>query len=149
MKRLFWACIGAAAAFSFTTASAADKQVGAFSCISTNEFELSSGSSDGVRIANFSINEQLSQYGKKSASLQISYAADNRLKADVWLTTEFLLLDGEDAPLAALTVSPPKMRVPGLKSAVASGWTMVDAGTLASSRYVCSRWYQQLVPPGL
>ncbi|MBD8686559.1 MULTISPECIES: hypothetical protein [unclassified Rhizobium] len=120
---------------------AAAEQFGTFDCVSYSDFANASVKTALMRIGNFSINEKLAGTDLKSAGLLLAYAATNETSGLVYLASDFILLDAQGAPLAAINASPRKLFVEAGKSMIVDGSTIASAGTLAMARKVCIRIY--------
>lgn len=125
---------------------AAAGQRGNFDCVAYSDFEQASVRTDVMRIGAFNLYEKLSGTDKRSAGLRLSYTATNETSGLVYIAGDFLLVDGDGSPLAAVNAAPIKLFVEAGKSMVVDGFTIVKAGTLAAVREVCMRIHLTLPP---
>ena len=111
---------------------------GSFSCYYAAEFQNAVRDDGSLRINNFSFGERKADR-YNSASLFINYAATNRSSTEQWLTADFIVLDGDEEPLAAITAGPPGLKVKAMGAAIGNGFTFVTPGTLVGAVSVCLR----------
>lgn len=126
--------------------NAAAGQRGNFDCVAHSDFEQASVRTDVMRIGAFNLYEKLSGTDKQSAGLRLSYTATNETSGLVYVAGDFLLVDEHGSPLAAINAAPIKLFVDAGKSVAVDGFTIVKAGTLASTREVCMRIHLSLPP---
>lgn len=118
-------------------ADAEDLPAGSFKCVKLSDFADQDAGTTWVKINNFSIKEGKSFLAPQLSSLDISFSLANRAAVAVHVTAQFVVMNKDGKPLAAVSAGSPFSMVAAGSTETADGSTYVASGTLKGAEQIC------------
>ena len=110
-----------------------------FACYSLDDLAAVSGAIGKAVINNLNVNESSSVMLGGLTELRFSYAVANRNESAVYASVDAIFRDSSERAVAVISASPSFGSVEAGKTAAVERGTIVNQGTLAKVRSVCTR----------